>query len=349
MKILQVILHEGVGGMESVAVTLEHGLKNRGHDVLTSALDRGAQNAGQKSQPLIRLWQLSRVCRRFRPDAILAHSAIPTAYVRLLLTSAPQVAVVHSLGRDLLEPRLRRAEWLTGMRTSATIFVAAAALELYRREFPGRGGNLRQVINGVSCSLADALPLRNWPPENFLAVSRLTPSKDLITTIRGFSAYAATHQSAQLRIVGDAADPAYEKQLRELVNMNHVLAHRIEFLGRREDVGGLMARSDLLVHASHFESQGLVLAEAAVQGLPAICTRAVAKGVSWPSALITFSASDYLDLASAIVRTAADIHVPAQARAKATQARRVLDPEVMIDAYESLLTSSIRANHLEFR
>jgi UDP-glucose:(heptosyl)LPS alpha-1,3-glucosyltransferase len=50
------------------------------------------------------------------------------------------------------------------------------------------------------------------------------------------------------------------------------LAHRVSFLGHREDIPDLMAAADLLVHPARHDTTGTVILEAVVNGLPVIAT-----------------------------------------------------------------------------
>jgi UDP-glucose:(heptosyl)LPS alpha-1,3-glucosyltransferase len=50
------------------------------------------------------------------------------------------------------------------------------------------------------------------------------------------------------------------------------VAHRISFLGHREDIPDLMAAADLLVHPARHDTTGTVILEAVVNGLPVVTT-----------------------------------------------------------------------------
>jgi UDP-glucose:(heptosyl)LPS alpha-1,3-glucosyltransferase len=50
------------------------------------------------------------------------------------------------------------------------------------------------------------------------------------------------------------------------------LAHRVWFLGHREDIPDLMAAADLLVHPARHDTTGTVILEAVVNGLPVVTT-----------------------------------------------------------------------------
>jgi len=52
------------------------------------------------------------------------------------------------------------------------------------------------------------------------------------------------------------------------------IAHRVKWLGHREDIAKLMAAADLLVHPARYDTTGTVILEAVVNGLPVITTAA---------------------------------------------------------------------------
>ena len=52
------------------------------------------------------------------------------------------------------------------------------------------------------------------------------------------------------------------------------VAHRVKWLGHREDISELMAAADLLVHPARYDTTGTVILEAVINGLPVITTAA---------------------------------------------------------------------------
>jgi UDP-glucose:(heptosyl)LPS alpha-1,3-glucosyltransferase len=50
------------------------------------------------------------------------------------------------------------------------------------------------------------------------------------------------------------------------------VSSRVHWLGHREDVPGLMAAADLLLHLARYDTTGTAILEAVVNGLPTICT-----------------------------------------------------------------------------
>lgn len=52
------------------------------------------------------------------------------------------------------------------------------------------------------------------------------------------------------------------------------VAHRVKWLGHREDISHLMAAADLLVHPARYDTTGTVILEAIANGLPVVTTAA---------------------------------------------------------------------------
>jgi glycosyltransferase involved in cell wall biosynthesis len=95
-----------------------------------------------------------------------------------------------------------------------------------------------------------------------LCVGRFTPQKDQRTLVRAVRAL----EGVRLLLAGDGPE-------RDACVAEAKGCERIAFLGRRNDVGDLMAAADLLVLPSRFEGLPLVLLEAMAVGLPIVATR----------------------------------------------------------------------------
>lgn len=105
-------------------------------------------------------------------------------------------------------------------------------------------------------------------------IGRLSPYKGVDLFVR--VAYLVRQQFPQaiFLIVGSASEgsSAYVARLERLVyGLN--LDSCVKFLGYRNDIPGILARSDILVSASQFESFGLTILEGMVAGLPVVATR----------------------------------------------------------------------------
>jgi UDP-glucose:(heptosyl)LPS alpha-1,3-glucosyltransferase len=103
----------------------------------------------------------------------------------------------------------------------------------------------------------------------WIAVAVQPKTKGIDRSIRALRRFADAH----LLIVGlDETDPrgAAIRRLSRLIGV----AHRVKWLGHREDISELMAAADLLVHPARYDTTGTVILEAIANGLPVITTSA---------------------------------------------------------------------------
>src|SRR6185312_3890766 len=78
---------------------------------------------------------------------------------------------------------------------------------------------------------------------------------------------------ARLLIAGLSKKDKHFRRLAWLARRLGVL-RRIDVIGHREDIVQLMSAADLLVHPARYDTAGMVILEAVVNGLPAIATAA---------------------------------------------------------------------------
>ncbi|MDP9173956.1 MAG: glycosyltransferase family 4 protein [Planctomycetota bacterium] len=106
-------------------------------------------------------------------------------------------------------------------------------------------------------------------------VGRITPWKGQHIFLEAAAVVLQKFPQARFQIIGAPlfAEQAYEASLRELADRLGITP-RIEFTGFRSDVADLIARLDLLVHASTTgEPFGQVVIEAMAAGKPVVATR----------------------------------------------------------------------------
>jgi UDP-glucose:(heptosyl)LPS alpha-1,3-glucosyltransferase len=112
---------------------------------------------------------------------------------------------------------------------------------------------------------------------------------------------------ARLLIVGLDEGDTKSARIRRLARWLGV-AHRIKWLGHREDVPELMAASDLFVHPARYDTTGTVILEAIANGLPVIATSVCgyAKHVSSANAGIVIPETFHQRTLTAALETARD-------------------------------------------
>jgi glycosyltransferase involved in cell wall biosynthesis len=109
-------------------------------------------------------------------------------------------------------------------------------------------------------------------------VGRLDTWKGHDDFIEAIAKVVVVHPNVKALIVGDAGHKAvcqaYYRKLQELVGTLN-LSHHVTFTGYRDDIPGIMAMSDIIVHsASKPEPFGRVVAEGLASGKPVIATAA---------------------------------------------------------------------------
>ena len=212
-----------------------------------------------------------------KPDVLHAHSVIFGGAVAVDLASEygiPVVLTEHSSGFA----RNRYARWqlnlarrgITGAHS--LIAVSPSLGEILGKLFPFSKDQWRWVPNVV----AD----RFYAPTGasgkrgstiFLNLALMTENKGQSDLVEAFRNIAQSNPAAKLWLAGDGpARNALEKQVSDLG-----ISGKVRFLGMIEPgkVPELLERADVMVISSHYETFGVVAAEALMAGLPVIATQ----------------------------------------------------------------------------
>jgi glycosyltransferase involved in cell wall biosynthesis len=125
-------------------------------------------------------------------------------------------------------------------------------------------------LPNFAADLSGAEPARLPLPQGgrvLLAMGRLHPNKDFATLLR---AMARLPGDVQLALAGDGPERAALEALAGELG----LAHRVAFLGWRQDIGALLAGCVALVVPSQVEPLGNVVLEGFAAGRPVVATEA---------------------------------------------------------------------------
>ena len=241
----------------------------------------------------------------------LSRSLVEAAAVRLSTRFANQCDAVlapSALIRDELQER--------GVRVPIAVVPTGIDLRQFQ---PGSREVARRAL-GLS---PDALVL--------LYVGRLDLEKSVDRILLAFERIAGTLPEACLALVGQGTEAARLRARAERT----VAGGRIAFMGARphEDLAAYYRAADIFVFASETETQGLVLAEAAACGIPAVavsapgCDEVVRDG---ETGLLT--KSDTTALADAAISLLLDdARRTAMGRAARALAERQFDVRVQIE------------------
>jgi glycosyltransferase involved in cell wall biosynthesis len=217
----------------------------------------------------------------------------------------PQIGVGGLLtwrGRILSRFVLNRAGLVTGGSRYALTHARHVASRRTRGAFRFAPLPVNTELYAPRCdaSGADGGVLR------LLHVANLNAVKDQTTLLRAFAILHRTQPAATLRIVG--ADPAGLRAGLEQVANALDISHALTFSGilPQHELPGVYQEADAFVLSSRYESQGMVVLEAAASG---VVTAGTAVGVVpdlSPEAAIATPVGDAAGLAHALLRLAGD-------------------------------------------
>ncbi|MEM7307141.1 MAG: N-acetyl-alpha-D-glucosaminyl L-malate synthase BshA [Planctomycetota bacterium] len=216
-------------------------------------------------------------------DILHAHYALPHAVSAFLAHSAAQsdrtrpaprvVTTLHGTDITIVGSDASYAP-LTQFVIAASDIATAVSESLARQtrdlfcDETGLVCEIEVIPNFVDTDLfrPEARP-RDEPP-TAIHISNFRPVKRVPWLVEAF-ATASRGTDARLLLVGDGPDePAARERALELG-----VAERVEFLGVRDDLPGLLARADVFCLTSSTESFGLSALEALATATPVVATR----------------------------------------------------------------------------
>ena len=231
-----------------------------------------------------------RVADAFRPDVVHAQSPFVSGIMARRLarrSGAPLVFTHHTRfgdyrhylgpaaapGAALLTGYLRRY-WLG---CAAVVAPGSELADEIRGSLGARSRPLvRAIPTGIEVGAVRAIepidprPLAGWPADAIVVagLGRLAPEKSVDLLVEAFAEVAAAEPMARLLLVGGGPS---EAQLRARTERPD-LRGRVHLAGQRprHEALALIKGTDLLASASRTETQGLVLAEALVAGVPVV-------------------------------------------------------------------------------
>ena len=301
-------------------------------------------------------WQLSqefaRVASRVPFQVLHAFWANEPGLLTALLGKLVRAPVIVSVGGG-------EASWIPGIRyggagsavgRAITRVAMALAEEItvgssFARSFlsPGAAERARVIPLGISCRELDASPVRPLgPPWRLLHVGSLNAVKDHGTLLAAFAQVLTRLGDVTLDCVGeDTLAGAVQNRARELN-----LHSRVRFWGFRasSELVPLYREAHLHLISSRYESQSVVVLEAAAAGLPTVGTAVGLLPTLSPEAASCVSAGDPGALAQEICALLTD-EPRRLAMGQAAQAfARAHDVAWTARSFEDLYTSLARGH-----
>jgi glycosyltransferase involved in cell wall biosynthesis len=295
--------------------------------------------------------RLAGILRRSSHDVVIAK----VDYTNMLVSLAARLAnvpvplvlgeesVPSAAAREMSVPAVRHAllAWSYGRAACVTTPSPGVAADL--RENFGVSDRALEVIPNMidawsivdSARSAAAVPFADTASSLLVTAGRMQPAKgqaDLLCALRLIN----QQRPCNLVVLGDGAD----RPRLEALSCELGMATRVSFPGFVANPFALMARADVFVSPSHFESFGNVIIEAMAVGVPVVSTR-VPAGPEWLIADgetgVFARPRDPEDLAAKIMTL---LDEPAKGRAMAERARAFsarYDVGKVMAHYEGLL------------
>ena len=295
--------------------------------------------------------RLARILRRDTPDVVFSKvdytntvvalaGALSRADVPLVMS---ETSVQSRALRDMSFPWVRRTLLRWSYTQAACIVVPSPGVETDLRSTVGVTNDCLHVIQnmvdiaGIRTAARERvdLPFADGPTPLLVAAGRLHPAKgydDLLLALRLLKGTRACN----LAILGVGPEQA---RLEKLVVKLGISEH-VAFMGFRENPFAVMARADVFVSASHFESFGNTLIEAMTLGVPVVTTR-VPAGPEWivtdNETGIFADPSSPADLAAKIELVLDNGDLRARLGVRASEEAQRYDVHIVIPAYERVL------------
>lgn len=220
---------------------------------------------------LMGVFELVSLLRHHKPDLVSVHSSKAGVLGRIAarLCGIPAIHTAHGWAFTDAVPgagRYRAAERLVAPLARKIITVCERDRKLAIEHGVGTEAQLVTVHNGMT----DVDPvLRADPgvsPPKLVMVSRLVPQKDHATLFRALA--KLRDRDWELDLVGPGELHAELEQLTSDLE----IAKRVNFLGGRNDVAEILARSQLFLLISKYEGFPRSILEAMRAGLPVIAS-----------------------------------------------------------------------------
>ena len=230
--------------------------------------------------------RMAEVAEIYGLDLLHVHYAIPHSVSALLARQMlatrgkhlPFITTLH--GTDITLVGLDRSYLpITrfGIDESDGVTAISEHLRERTRENLGITREIEVIRNFVNCDfyvrdpelVTQQRPRFAKPNEKLLVhLSNFRPVKRVLDVIEVFARVAAA-LPARLLMIGDGPD----RSAAEFLAMRLGVAHRIDFVGKQDNVNELLPLADLMLMPSEMESFGLAALEAMACRVPAIATR----------------------------------------------------------------------------
>ena len=273
-----------IGGIERIVVDLAIAMAGRGVPVEVAVVnDQRDQLTSQLTEAGIVVhglgggdrigWSAARRLARLvadpRYDVVHVHGPLPAVVARLAPRHRPVVTTSHT-PMGVLRVPTRLAWRLNARRDAATVAVSAVVAGSLPRRVAARTVVIPHGVDtaAIARALAAAGPSTTGATVTAVTVASHRDAKNYPNLLRAVK--AARDQGAQLQLVAVGSGPDLERHRALAAELG--LADVVTFRSPSTDALSVIAAADLLVVASDYEGQPLVVLEALALGRPVVAT-----------------------------------------------------------------------------
>lgn len=267
VRVLNVMLAKGRGGVETMALRYHEALRAEGYSVLSLGHPEGvlAEGLGRRdfrlltsgcNYDVIAAARLYEQVRAFKPHLILNHGnrATNLALMPFVAQGAQVVQVLHN---QCFKPHLKRV--------SAAICVSEGVRDGLVAAYPGITAH---EVDNFSWLHQTPVKTRPRTPPVIGALGRLHEVKGFDVLLKAAAALRDKGVDFRLKLAGDGPELHNLRSLRNQLNLNN----RVEFCGWLSSPESFMSEVDLFVVPSRHEAFGLVVVEAMAAGVPVVAS-----------------------------------------------------------------------------
>jgi len=232
----------------------------------------------KKFSRVLALWNF---VNQFRPDIIVAHSAIPMLYARAALFNRKMpkiISVLHAVD-DYRGWRLRLPEYILSSKSDRVVAVSNESAQNYVKRFSRIHVNV--VPNGINLNrIILAAENRVNYRERFglsdraiivLQVGRVTTVKQQHFSLEAMLPIMRDDPNVELWFVGLIEDKSYYDAILDKIK-SYRIVDRVRFWGGQANIEEFLSVSDLFLMPSERESSGIAFLEALASGVPVIAS-----------------------------------------------------------------------------
>lgn len=207
------------------------------------------------------IWRYKKIVQRVQPDIQINYLIHADIFGRIFgrLFNVPQIV---SFIRNKHQNNLFvLAEKLTIGLVDCVLANSQAVMDFYKAQYI-LPSCTAVIPNGIPVSEISEVAKRDDTKFIITSVARLHPQKNLQTLIQAAGLLKKTIPNLCVQIVGEGAEREKLQSLTQKLNLSEI----ISFFGRRDDVGEILAGSDVFVLPSKKEGMSNALLEAMASG-----------------------------------------------------------------------------------